>query len=310
MSDQLTTAQVRQYHANIERLLQQKGGVLSPYVRVESQSSEKQFYEQIGGVVAEQVTSRFAPSPQVNTPHDRRMVTLTPYHVGDFIDSFEKAQTLADPSSAYVENFVMALNRERDRTIYQSFFGAASTGKEGTGSETFPTTLSSSNGNTIGVDFGTGNSGLTLAKLIEAKRQALAFHNDMGAEQWYIIINSAGLADLLNTTEVKSADYNTVKALVAGDVDTFLGFKFIQWEGYVLNGTNVMRGTGGGSEVVDMFPVFCKSSVINAVGMNVTTRVVERQDNSFNWYAYARAMYGATRMQLNKVLKIERYVSG
>lgn len=303
---ELTTNLVRGYHANIERLLQQKGGVLTPYVRMESQSAEKDFYEQIGGVVAEQVTTRFSASPQVNTPTDRRMVTITPYHVGDFLDSFEKVQTLADPKSAIVENFVMALQRERDRIIFQAIFGTAYTGKEGTTTVAWPTTASISGGNRVDESFGTANSGLIIAKLIEAKRQWLAFHNDPGAEQPVCVINSAGLADLLNTTEVRSADYNTVRALVKGEVDTFI-FKFVQWEGYVLAGTNVMRGVspGAGSEAVDRYPVFPRSSVLCATGMDIQTRVTERQDRSFHWYAYARFMTGATRMQENKIMEIE-----
>jgi hypothetical protein len=303
---ELTTMLVRGYHANIERLLQQMGGTLTPYVRVESQNAEKDFYEQIGGVVAEQVATRFAASPQVNTPYDRRMVTITPYHVGDFVDSFEKVQTLADPKSLIVENFVMALNRERDRVCFQALYGTSYSGKEGTTTVAWPTTASTSGGNRVDESFGTANSGLTIAKLIEAKRQWLAFFNDPGKEVPVLVYNSAGMADLLNTTQVTSSDYNTVKALVQGEVDQFI-FKFVAWEGYVLDGTNIMRGTspGAGSETVDRYFVFPKSAILNAVGMDVQTRVVERQDRSFHWYAYARAMFGATRMQENKIMEIE-----
>jgi hypothetical protein len=34
------------------------------------------------------------------------------------------------------------------------------------------------------------------------------------------------LQDLLRTTEVTSADYNTIKALVDGNINTFMGFTF------------------------------------------------------------------------------------
>lgn len=307
MSDQLSTAFVRQYHSNIEMLLQQKGGVLSPYVRQESQDSEKQFYEQMGSVTAAQVTSRFAESPQVNTPFDRRMLTIAPYAVGDFIDEFEKVQTLIDPSSAIVENFARALGREKDRVIFQSLYGTAYTGKEGTTSQAWLTTASTSAGGVrVDESFGTANSGLTIAKLVEARRAWLANLNDPGDEQPVCVINSAALADLLNTTQVQSADYNTVKALVQGQVDSFV-FKYVQWEGYVLNGTNVMRGTsaGSGSETIDRYFVFPKSAIICATGKDVQTEITRRADRSFHWYAYARAMFGATRMQELKVVEIE-----
>lgn len=311
MSDQLTTAQVRQYHDNIDMLLQQKSGQVAPHCRNESQRSEKQYYDQIGSVAAEQVTSRFSESPVVNTPHDRRMVTITPFHVGDFIDTFEKVQTLIDPASSYVQNFVRALGREKDRVAFQAMFGTAYTGKEGTTTETFSTTVSTTaGGQVVEADFNTANSGLLIEKLIEAKRTALSLHWDP-AMQMYIIINSGGLSDLLNQVEVQSSDYNSIKALVRGEVDTYMGFRFLQWEGYVLSGTNVIRGTGvDGGEVVDCFPVFQKDSVLVASGIDVQTEITRRADRSFHWYAYARAMFGATRMESQKVLKIERWISG
>lgn len=309
MSDQLSTAFVRQYHSNVEMLLQQKAGAVAHLVRQESQSSDRQFYDQIGSVAAEQVTTRFSESPVVNTPHDRRMVTMTPYHVGDFIDSFEKVQTLIDPSSAYVENFVRALGREKDRVVFQSFFGTAYTGVNGTTSESFSTTVTTTAGGlVVEADFGTSNIGLTVEKLIEARRAAATQHWDPAGMN--LIINSAGLADLLNITKVTSVDYASVKALTSGDVNSFLGINFAQWEGYVLNGTNVIRGTGvDGGETVDCFPLFQKDAVVCATGMGVQTEITRRSDRSFHWYAYARAMFGATRMQANKVVKIERYVS-
>jgi hypothetical protein len=309
MSD-LTTSMIRQYHANIELKLQQEGAVLAQYVRNEPQSSEKQFYEQADGVSAEPVTTRFAESPQANTPFDRRMVTIAPYHVGDFIDTFERVQTLADPKSIIVDNFVRALGREKDRVIYEALFGTAYSGKEGTTSVAYSTTASTSGGLNVVADFKTANSGLLVEKLIEAKRVLLSKFNKVGEEPWVIVINSDGLSDLLNLTPIQSADYNSIKALVKGEVNTFMGFDFVGWEGYVKNGTNVLQGTGVNAEVVYRYPAFVKSGLLCATGMDVMTRIVERFDRSFHWYAYARAMFGAVRMQENKIVCIERWISG
>jgi hypothetical protein len=305
MSDQLTTAQVRQYHSNIEMLLQQKGGVLGSLVRNEQQKAEKDFWEQLGSVRASKVDTRFAPSPQANTPHDRRMVTLAPYHTGDFIDSFEKALTLIDPSSAYVQNFVNALLREKDAVVYLAIFGTSYTGKEGTTTVAWDSTYRT----VVDESFGTANSGLIVKKLIEAKRAWLANHNNPQDESPQIVINAAGSADLLNETQVTSADYNSVRALVSGEVNTFMGFGFHHWEGYIPedSSTNIMRGSsvGAGTETIDRYPVFTKSSVLLATGMGIETEVCRRQDRSFHWYGYAKAMYGATRMQEKKIVEIE-----
>ena len=49
-------------------------------------------------------------------------------------------------------------------------------------------------------------------------------------ETRYLVCTANQLSDFLNIAEVKSSDYNSIKALVQGEVDTYLGFKFIRSE--------------------------------------------------------------------------------
>ncbi len=63
-----------------------------------------------------------------------------------------------------------------------------------------------------------------VAKLREAKK--LLDKNNVPPEGRHIILHANGLASLLSETAVTSSDFNTVKALVAGELDTFLGFQF------------------------------------------------------------------------------------
>ena len=297
MSFQITTAFVRQYHANIERLLQQRGSRFRMCVRTEGQSSEQQFWEQIGSVEAALITTRHGDSPQVDTPHDRRRTTLSFYDVGDMIDKVDKVQMLIDPSSTYVQNFVDALNRKLDDTVIAAFFGVANTGKEGTTSTTFP------GANVINEDFGVANSGMTIAKLIEARRLLKSYHNDPSEDEWYVAWTAKEEADLLNTTQATSADYASVKALVRGDIDTFMGFKFVHSERLLTS------AGGGGATTVNRCPVWTKQGLLLAIGMDITARVAERPDKRFSWYAYANAGFGAVRMQENKVIEIQSFVA-
>ena len=287
MSQQFETALVKQYHSNIERLLQQQGSLLRDCVRNESQASEEQFWEQIGASQSVEVFVKNPDSPQVDTPHARRRCTLRKFHVGDFLDSFEAAQALIDPTNTYVQNFVDALSRDRDDVIIGAMFADAFTGKAGTTVVSFP------GANQVAVNFGGSNVGLTIEKLIEARRLLLKYQNQPGREPWYIAITSQQLSDLLNSTKVQSADYNSVKALVQGEIDTFLGFKFKSTERLLVDGSGHQR-----------VPVWVKSGVLHATGIEIATDVARRSDKSFNWYAYAKAMFGATRMQENKVIEI------
>lgn len=312
MSFVVDTAFVKQYHANIERLLQQTGTQLRPYVRVEQQNGEEGYWEQIDKVEAEETYTRFADSPQMDTPHARRKVMLRQFDVGDFIDKFDEVKMLIDPSSTYVQNFVSALNRAVDITIIGrnsitdavtnassgGFFNTAFTGKLGTTSVVFPA------GNKVAVDFGTTgtNSNLTIGKVIEAKRLMLSFFNQpmgiqnatgVGIEPWYFGFTSSQLASLLKTTQVTSADYNSVKALVNGTINTFMGYQWI-WSEFLMTDSNPYR----------LVPAWTKNGMLCAIGRDISTFVMQRPDKRMSWYAYAMLSVGSTRMQENKVIQI------
>lgn len=303
MSFTIDTAFVKQYHSNIERLLQQFGSNLRPYVRVESQQGEEGYWEQIDKVEAAEVFSRFADSPVMSTPHARRKVMLRQWDVGDFIDKFDRVKLLIDPSSTYVQNFVDAMGRSIDMTIIGrnsttdatsvaagmgGFFNTAYTGKAGTTSTTFPA------GNIIAVDFGsTGvNSNLTVNKVIESRRLLLSFFNYPGREPWYHGYSSSQIASMLRLTQVTSADYNSVKALVQGEVDTWAGYKWVQSEFFQTNGSGYRQ-----------VPVWTKNGMLMALGKDIETNVAPRPDKKFSWYAYALASIGSTRMQENKLIQ-------
>jgi hypothetical protein len=77
---------------------------------------------------------------------------------------------------------------------------------------------------TVANSIGGATTNLNVAKLREAKR--LMDKNNVPPEGRHIVIHGNGLANLLSETSVTSSDFNTVKALVQGDVSTFLGFTF------------------------------------------------------------------------------------
>jgi hypothetical protein len=66
---------------------------------------------------------------------------------------------------------------------------------------------------------------MNIEKLIEAKK--LLDANNVPSEGRCMIIHANNLAGMLGETEITSSDFATVKALVSGEVDTFMGFKFV-----------------------------------------------------------------------------------
>ena len=85
MSNQITTAFVQQFSANIQLLSQQKVSLLRGAVREESINGEKAFFDQVGSTTAQLRTSRHADTPLIETPHARRMVLTSTYEVADLI---------------------------------------------------------------------------------------------------------------------------------------------------------------------------------------------------------------------------------
>lgn len=78
--------------------------------------------------------------------------------------------------------------------------------------------------NTVAV----GTTNLTVDKLREAKYYLDA--NNVPMMGRHYLGHASQLSSLLNETETTSSDYATVKALVNGDINTFLGFTF-HWLG-------------------------------------------------------------------------------
>ena len=111
------------------------------------------------------------------------------------------------------------------------------------------------------------------------------------------------MSQRLDDTRISSSDYNTVKALVAGNVDTFVGFKFIAIA-QSLPGIGVTAGTAG--DAASSRPVFFwrKSGIVLSTGVGESgssARITERADKSYSTQIYYSASFGTARMEEEKL---------
>jgi hypothetical protein len=287
MSDQISTAFVQQYTTNVGLLLQQRGSKLRDAVTVGSYTGKAaKAVEQIGSVTAQARTSRHSDTPLISTPHDARWVFPTDYEWADLIDDQDKLRMLIDPTSPYAINGAYALGRAMDQLIISAALGTSKTGENGTTSTAFATA-------TQQVGVGGTPAGLTVAKLRSAKKILLSNEVDVEMDPLYIAVTAKQLDDLLGTTEVTSADYNSVKALVQGQVDTFMGFKFIHTE---------LLGTDASSyrRVV----AWAKSGMHLGMWNDINSRIDQRADKSYSTQVYVKGTFGATRTEEKKVVEI------
>ena len=282
MSVQITTAFVEQYKANVLHLAQQKGSRLRDAVRTETVTGKSHFFERIGSTAAQKRTSRHSDTPRMDTPHSRRKVSMDDYDWADLIDNEDKVRLLISPSSEYAMAGAWAMGRAMDDAIIAAATGTAYSGVAGGTSVSLPA------GNKVAH----GGVGLSVNKLLNAKEILDA--GDIDPDEPRFVVCTAGqIADLLAITEITSADFNTVRALAAGQIDTYLGFKFIQSQRLGQDSTPNRQNIA-----------FTKSAIGLALGSDISTKISERADKNYATQVFLSMTIGATRIEEEKMVEI------
>jgi len=295
MSLQIPVAFVDQFKANILMLSQQKQPKLRGCCRMESVTGDTMYVERIGPKDAQLRGARHGETPISDAEHSRRKLSMADYIVpADLIDKPDKLKLLIDPQSSYTQNQVFSLNRAIDDVIITALFGAAYSGHTGATTVNFhdvgESRLIESSGVivTAGSDFSnTTETPLTIAKLLTCK-QLLDDAEIDPERQRYFLLNPYNINQLMNTTEVKSADYNTVRALAQGQVDTFMGFKFIVSTRLPADDTDT-----GATKCA----AFVQDAIVLAIAEEPSVSVSVRNDLCDSIQVFSTLSIGATRVE-------------
>jgi len=278
----ISTAFVKQFGSTIELLVQQNGSKLREAVRVESGvTGEQAFFDQLAATTAVLRTTRNGDTPLVKSDNRRRSVLLLDYEWADLIDDQDQLKMIVDPENPYARSAGMALGRSIDDNIITAFNASALTDKTGSTSTALPASQIILNGGTA----------LTIDKLRSAKQ--ILDLQDVPEDERYIVVSPIQLTNLLETAEITSADFNTVRALVMGQLDTYLGFKFIVSTRLPITG-NIRSAFA-----------WRRDGMLLATAKEITTRIEERADKSFATQVYLSMSVGATRMQEFEVVQID-----
>lgn len=279
-------------------------------MRNEEFTGKAEFFDRLGLALAQDKTGRNSDTPNLDIAHSRRMVTTITREWGTLVDRKDKVQNIHNPEGEYSVAAQNALGRKMDDVIIAGAFGYASTGEDGSSSTAL--------GNAQKVT-AVASSALAYAnvQMLRKAKRIMDAAEVVGPR--YIAHAADFLEELLAQTEVTSADYNTVKALVQGEVDTFLGFKFIHTERIdsvlattydtatykfdTTTGLYSASGTAlGGTEKTAL--AFCGDGLILGKNPNMIARVSERDDKSFAMQVYASIDCGAVRMEEAKVVQL------
>jgi len=305
MSNQITEAFVKQFSNNVFHLSQQKGSRLRSMVRSEAQKAESAFYERIGAAVAQLKVGRHSDTPQIDSLHSRRRVTMSDYEWADLIDRQDRIRMLIDPQGPYTQSAMWALGRAADDIIIAAADGIAYSGSDGSTSVALPnsqkiTAVASGAGSNLNVE------------TLRATKEIFDANDIDESIKRYIAVTSSQVRALLAQTEVTSSDFASVKALVEGKIDTFMGFTFVRTErlltvpsSLAFSVTTGAVGSGGGdASGYRRVLAWAEDGLIYANGIEMNAKISERADKSYATQVYACMSMGATRLEEEKVVSI------
>jgi len=323
MSHQIPVAFVEGFKSAIYMLAAQKESRLFATGRQESQKSKTDYYERIGSVEAQDITNRHGDTPILDVPHSRRAVTLKDADFGAMIDDMDKLRLLIQPENAYAMRAVQALNRKKDDVFIVAALGTAMSGEDGDIAVVLPDTQKLV---VVSEDANGNGTGLAVPFSVHVLRKigAKFDENEVDMEERNLAWSSAQKMAFLGTTKATSADFASVKALVDGMANQFMGLNFIRTERlpYIEDSTTLRWDIEGNllasSETIDGTTIFggvsgqkfrrcfawCGSGIVSATGEGLFVRISERDDKRYSNQVYARHSVGAGRLEEVKVIEV------
>lgn len=278
------------YSRIILPLARQERSLLYDRVYVKPDITGKCFYQdQIGKWEMSAKTTVNPDTPQNDPNLSRTRIDIATYNDARMLDRSLRLQEFSDPMSETSYCISSAVGIQMDKLIYDALGGTAHRGETGATSVTFPAAK------TVKVDLETSgtSTGLTTTKI----RRAAKMLNAQGVPTYdrTFVCSATGLEQLLGTTVVTNSDYNSIKALVSGEIDTWMGFKFVVLPDGIINVE---------SNIADYF-AFQKTGLCFGMLEELFLRVEERADKSYSKQIYYEINAGAGRLEEAKVIKVK-----
>lgn len=279
------------YSRIILPLARQEKSLLFDRVYVKPDITGKCFYQdQIGKWEMSAKTTVNPDTPQNDPNLSRTRIDIGTYNDARILDRSLKLQEFSDPMSQTSMCLSSSVGIQIDKLIYDALGGTAHRGETGATSVSFPA------GKTVAVDFQSAgtNTGLTTTKV----RRAAKLLNAQGVPNYdrTFVCSATGLEQMLGTTVVTNSDYNSVKALVAGELDTWMGFKWVVLPDGIIN--------VDGNHIADYF-AFQKTGICFGMLEELFLRIEERADKSYSKQIYYEINAGAGRLEEAKVIKVK-----
>ncbi|MCB0218708.1 MAG: hypothetical protein KDH09_03360 [Chrysiogenetes bacterium] len=298
MAAQVETHMKNVFKDGVSLLAQQEMSKLQDTCLYEPLEGEKKFWDYYGSASFIERTGR----NQANTPQElarsRRMISKQSYEYTELFDPRDRSRLLKalEPDSQFVRAVIAGAMRKKDDIIIAAFDGTAYSGKDGTTSVAFDNGNTPSHDITITYDeadsASTTETPLTIGKL--RRSRALLEGKDVDESMpWFCVAHPNAKHALLRSAEVTSADYNSVRALVDGQVNSFLGLDY-RWSTRIAN-----------NDTNDRYVyVYRKDAVVFGMDGDIRVEIDELPEKG---HAIQLAVYidmAATRAEETKIVRI------
>ena len=198
-------------------------------------------FRRMGKGLANQKASSADVTP-MNVGHEFKTATLANWNAPEFTDIFDAQEVNFDEKQELATTIAGALGRRCDQLVIDA--------------------MDASTPLTTAVP--AGGTNLTIAKVNSAQVEL----RDQGVPntELFAVIEAGGLGGLLNDEKATSGDYQAIKALVSGEINTLVGFQFIILE------TRAEGGLTEAANIVDSW-FFQRPAVGLAVGIDMKTEI-------------------------------------
>jgi len=240
-------------------------------------------FRKFGALTAVQHSSQELITP-ADATHTKIAATLSDWRVGDYTDLFDEAETNIDERAQLAVGIASALGRAEDQLVIAALDAASSIA------------------GTVDEDLGGTDSLINAPKLRRAKRYLMA-QQTVGGDH-YFVINAAGLEGALSETEVTSADYQTMKALVDADLNNKHAFGFT----FKVIEDRVEGGLPTGSSNIRLCFAYDKAAIglAEGVGLRVMTDWIAER---VSWLSQGILKVGSAVIDPKGVVEVQSYES-
>ena len=204
MAISLSNAFVTLFDAEVKQAYQGKAMLVGAVRQRRGVEGSSVKFPKVGKGVASARVTQTDVTP-MNVGFSNVTCTLQDWNAAEYSDIFSQAKVNFDERSELSQVVGAAIGRRQDQLILDALAAATSTG-------------------TVANSIGGANTNMNISKLREAAKILNA--KNVPSDGRHIIIHANSLASMLEQTSVTSSDFNSVKALVQGEISTFMGFQF------------------------------------------------------------------------------------